>query len=266
MLNSIARILATGLLLVPASAMAVPITVDFTVTGTSAFYSDGSSLSGDNGFPLGTIGSGSFTIDNSMGNYSNVNVGITPIDFSLDWAGTSLTEANSVLWEVGFDEFGGFNYWGFSGTEGSCGILNCVSSIGVTDFFVSGYGGPYVSNGETGVAVTQRRIRMDAGRGDLERSSSRGRSAGAATLGLLAFGLLGAGVARRKRAAWRPTMSMKTAPSGAAFVWLVLEPVTELHQQLFVVAQREAVAQRLVRSAFGHILLVAAATVHDVQV
>ena len=46
---------------------------------------------------------------------------------------------------------------------------------------------------------------------------------------------------------------------------LVLEPVAEFQQQLLVVAQIEAVAERLVGVAGGYIFLVSAAAVHDVQ-
>ena len=91
MLKTFQKALVGGLLLAPMSAMAVPITVDFTVTADAAYYSDGTSLGSYNGFPVGTVGTGYFTIDDSIGNYSSVEVGITPIDFSFEWAGVTFT-------------------------------------------------------------------------------------------------------------------------------------------------------------------------------
>jgi hypothetical protein len=200
--KSVSRVLAIGLLLAPVSVLAAPITVDFTLTSTSALgVGNDFGATQYNGFALGSTGTGSFTIDDSIGNYSSFNVGVTPIDFSFDWAGVSFTEANAQLWQIGFDGAGGINYWGFGTFGGSCENLNCVSAVGAADFFASGYGGAYVSNGVTGVSVVHQTDVYGWMNGTLTWNIRPATSVPEpATLALLAIGLLGAAVSRRKRA------------------------------------------------------------------
>jgi hypothetical protein len=196
MKNRLASLLVAGALLVPVSAFAVPITVDFTVTGTSATASNGSSLSSYNGYAVGTAGSGWFTIDNSIGDYSSFDVGIAPIDFQFDWLGVSFNQADSKLWSVGFDSAGALAYWGFgSVVSPGCG-LNCVSSVGPADFYLAGYAPPFGGGGVTAIHQTDVSGYMLGNTTWTVRTSVPEP----ATLALFSLGLLGMGMVRRRRA------------------------------------------------------------------
>jgi hypothetical protein len=196
-LKSCAKYLVTGLLLAPASALAIPITVDFTVTGTSALgVGNDFSATQYNGFALGTIGTGSFTIDDSIGNYSSFDVGVTPIDFSLNWAGITFDETSAQLWSLGLNGTGGLNYWGFGLSGGQCTNLNCVSAGGVRDFYASGYTGT-----PGGVATIHETNVYGWMTGSLSWNVRPTSVPEPATLGLFCLGLLGAAAARRKSVA-----------------------------------------------------------------
>jgi len=192
--KNLKAMLVAAALLAPVSALAVPITVDFTVTGTGATASNGSSMSSYNGYALGTLGSGSFTIDDSVGNYSSFTVGLTPIVFQFDWLGVSFNESSAQLYVSGFLADGAFNYWqiGFAGAD-TCG-LNCVSSVGCSDFYVTG------SSPSNGVAAVHQ-LGVDGFMTGTTAWNVRASVPEPATLALFGMGLLGMGVVRRRRQA-----------------------------------------------------------------
>lgn len=196
MLKSISKFLAVGVLLVPASALAVPITVDFTVTGTTALGVGNESTADYLGYPVGTTGSGWFTIDDSIGFYNNGEVGLTPIDFNFEWLGVTFTEETAQLSSVSFDGTGVLRNWSFGFPGGQCPQLYCMSADGPTDFMLS------ANNATLGFAALHSADAYGWMLGDLSSWSVRPSSSvpEPATLGLLGFGLLGAAFARRKRA------------------------------------------------------------------
>jgi hypothetical protein len=183
MLKSI-RVLVAGALLAPAGAFAGAITVDFTVTANS-FTQGGTSY---DGYPLGTIGFGSFTFDDAYGNYSTAGAtGLTATDLSFDWLGLSFDESTAQIWHLGFVG-NSLVSWGIGASPCS---LSCLLSPGPDDFFAGVFGG-------FGFAAAHAQDAPGFTFGSLQWSVTSVPEP--TTLGLLGLGLLGAAAARRRAA------------------------------------------------------------------
>ena len=143
MSNSILRTIAACALLAPMGALATPITVDFTITATKTLGPDGVFTPGGSyaGFPTGTEGGGSFTFDDSLGTGWDTANGLPTIDLNFNWLGESFTEVDATVWLLSFNSVtGALESWGIGRRGGDPGCaVNCVSTIGPTDFQIDGF-------------------------------------------------------------------------------------------------------------------------------
>jgi hypothetical protein len=208
-MKSISRFLVAAVALAPLTASAAPITIDFTVTATGSTLAPGTSYAG---FAPGTMGSGYFTFDDSIGTAMDLFNGLPTLDLSFNWLGHSYTEADARIHSTSFDSNGALWYWGFGPTAPTfenCG-LNCYSYPGPTDFWVTGLSSSWTVDTNSHFHIAG----YDGAMNGLVSWSIRTSVPETpvppvpetsvpepGTLGLLGLGLMGIGVVRRKRTA-----------------------------------------------------------------
>lgn len=139
--------LAACILLVPSVTLAIPIQVDFTITAAGADATEGADEVRDfyNGYPVGTVGSGSFIFDDAVGEFIETVDGLVATDLQFSWLGRSWDESNARIFALSFDASGSLRSWGIGAwIPGYLCDLGCVSSVGgpATDFWAheSGFG------------------------------------------------------------------------------------------------------------------------------
>lgn len=185
--------LMAAALLAPVAAFAGSIKIDFTVTSTSAYDSAYNSVSSYDGYGIGSSGSGSFTFDDSVGNFTDSVAGRPISEFSFNWLGQTWGDGSALLSRMSFDASGNVSGWGI-GSPLSCGI-DCISLPGPTDFWIISFasGAP-----QSSIAAQHNDGAGGYALGSVSWTATKVPEPG--TLALLALGFAAIFVLRRNRA------------------------------------------------------------------
>lgn len=172
----------------PGIASATLITVDFTVTTTQSNFAGAITP----GYQAGVVGAGQFTFDDSLRQVPAVPEGVAALDLSVSWLGQSWDESTARIGSLTYNLDGTLRSFIIGGWyPGDCGS-GCVPSAAAnpSDFFVGTNNGIFSSF-----------IHVQGLGGGIYGSTSwSARSVPEpGTLALLTAGLVGAGLARRRR-------------------------------------------------------------------
>ena len=181
---------ALALLAGAATAQAVPVTVDFTVTSNDV---------SNPSYERGVLGSGYFTFDDALmpvsgnGLIGNPVLGLPTLDLFFSWFGVSFDESTAKIGTLSFTD-GVLSNWTIGGSysPATCGFLRyaCTSSGGsAPDFDALGSGG---------LAFTDAQ-RQGLAYGPVSWSVRGANVPEPGTLALFGLSALGLGFVRRRR-------------------------------------------------------------------
>ena len=172
----------------PGMASAALIRVDFTATTTMSRY--GGAIT--SGYQAGVVGTGYFTFDDSLRDVPAIAGGVAALDLSVSWLGQTWDESTARIGSLSYFLDGslrGFTIGGWY--PGDCGT-GCVPTTGSSpsDFWVG------TGNGEFSSFIHLQNLA-----GGIYGSTSWSVQSvpEPGTLALMAVGILGAGLARRRR-------------------------------------------------------------------